>query len=188
VTGGSLKQEDVPLARLQSEIYDPVKDEWTLTASCIVPRLYHSTALLLPDGRVVAAGGNPDATQLVEWDKDPIHEEMRLEIFSPPYLFKGNRPTITTAPVNWTYGVIEQIASPDAANIRSACLIRNCVTTHSYDTNQRLVDLPISSQVGSIVKITVPTNHNIAPPGWYMLFIVNNNGVPSVAHWVHLIK
>ena len=98
VTGGSLKQEDVPLARLQSEIYDPVKDEWTLTASCTVPRLYHSTALLLPDGRVVAAGGNPEATELVEWDKDPIHEEMRLEIFSPPYLFKGtpsddhNRP------------------------------------------------------------------------------------------------
>ena len=63
VTGGSLKQEDVPLARLQSEIYDPVKDEWTLTAGCTVPRLYHSTALLSPDGRVVAAGGNPDATQ-----------------------------------------------------------------------------------------------------------------------------
>jgi Domain of unknown function (DUF1929)/FG-GAP repeat len=186
VTGGSLKQEDVPLARLQSEIYNPVKDEWTLTASCTVPRLYHSTALLLPDGRVVAAGGNPDATQLVEWDKDPKNEEMRLEVFSPPYLFKGDRPTITTAPANSTYGAIEQIASPDAANIRSACLIRNCVTTHSYDTNQRLVDLPISSQAGGIVKITVPANHNIAPPGWYMLFIVNNNGVPSVAHWVHL--
>jgi hypothetical protein len=186
VTGGSLKQEDVPLARLQSEIYNPVQDEWTLTASCIVPRLYHSTALLLPDGRVVAAGGNPDATEKVEWDKDPKNEEMRLEVFSPPYLFKGNRPTITTAPANSTYGAIEQIASPDAANIRSACLIRNCVTTHSYDTNQRLVDLPISSQAGGIVKITVPANHNIAPPGWYMLFIVNNDGVPSVAHWVHL--
>jgi hypothetical protein len=186
VTGGSLKQEDVPLARLQSEIYDPVKDEWTLTASCTVPRLYHSTALLLPDGRVVAAGGNPDATQFVQWDKDPTHEEMRLEIFSPPYLFKGPRPTIAAAPANTTYGAIEQIASPDAANIRSACLIRNCVTTHSYDTNQRLVDLPISSQAGGIVKITVPANRNIAPPGWYMLFIVNHSGVPSVGRWVHL--
>lgn len=186
VTGGSLKQEDVPLARLQSEIYDPVKDEWTLTASSIVPRLYHSTALLLPDGRVVTAGGNPDATQFVEWNVDPEHEEMRLEIFSPPYLFKGNRPTITTASPTSTYGATEQIASPDAANIRSACLIRNCVTTHSYDTNQRLVDLPISSQADGIVKIIVPTSPNIAPPGWYMLFIVDNNGVPSIAQWVHL--
>src|SRR4051812_46468890 len=111
---------------------------------------------------------------------------MRLEIYSPPYLFKGARPTIAAAPANTTYGTVEQIKSPDAANIRSACLIRNCVTTHSYDSNQRLVDLPIVSQTGGIVKVTVPANRNIAPPGWYMLFIVNNSGVPSVGLWVHL--
>ncbi|MBA2253336.1 MAG: VCBS repeat-containing protein, partial [Nitrospirales bacterium] len=84
VTGGSLKQEDQPLARLQSEIYDPATDAWTLTAACGVPRLYHSTALLLPDGRVVTAGGNPEGGTHVQWDQDP-EEEMRLEIFSPPY-------------------------------------------------------------------------------------------------------
>jgi hypothetical protein len=187
VTGGSLKQEDVPLARLQSEIYDPIKNEWTLTASASVPRLYHSTALLLPDGRVVAAGGNPDATQLVEWDKDPLNEEMRLEIYSPPYLFKGSRPAITQAPKNWSYGENKQINSPDALDIRSACLIRNCVTTHSYDTNQRLVELDVLSQNAGHLTAQLTKNLNIAPPGWYMLFIVNTSGIPSVAEWVHVI-
>jgi hypothetical protein len=186
VTGGSLKQEDVPLAQLQSEIYDPAKNEWTLTAFCTVPRLYHSTALLLPDGRVVAAGGNPDATQKVEWDKDPLNEEMRLEVFSPPYLFKGPRPVIGKVLEQWAYGTAIEIQSPNAGNLKWAHLMRPCITTHSFDSSQRLIDLPISSQAGGIVKITVPTNPNIAQPGWYMLFIVNNNGVPSVAHWVHL--
>ena len=97
VTGGSLKQEDQPLARLQPEIYDPVADTWTLMAPSTVPRLYHSTALLLPDGRVVAAGGNPEGGTHVVWDQDP-EEEMRLDVFSPPYLFKGARPTIASAP------------------------------------------------------------------------------------------
>ena len=186
VTGGSLKQEDEPLARLQAEIYDPATDDWTLTAASRVPRLYHSTALLLPDGRVVAAGGNPEATTLVPWDQDPIHEEMRLEIFSPPYLFRGPRPTITGVSTEWKYGQTFQINSPDAGSIRWASLLRNCVTTHSFDGSQRLVDLDINAQAGGIVTITITNNPNIAPPGWYMLFLVNNNGIPSVASWVHL--
>jgi hypothetical protein len=186
VTGGSLKQEDEPLARLQSEIYDPVANAWTLTAACTVPRLYHSTALLLPDGRVVASGGNPDATTFVEWDKDPVHEEMRLEIFSPPYLFRGARPEIANAPKEWSYGQTVDIDSADAGSLRWVNLIRNCVTTHSFDGSQRLVDLGIISQGNGVVQVSVPANRNIAPPGWYMLFLVNDNGVPSVARWIHL--
>jgi hypothetical protein len=186
VTGGSLKQEDEPLARLQAEIYDPATDDWTLTAASRVPRLYHSTALLLPDGRVVAAGGNPEATTLVPWDQDPIHEEMRLEIFSPPYLFRGPRPTITGVSTEWKYGQTFQINSSDAGSIRWASLLRNCVTTHSFDGSQRLVDLDIDAQAGGIVTVTITNNPNIAPPGWYMLFLVNNNGIPSMASWVHL--
>ena len=185
VTGGSLKQEDEPLARLQSEIYDPATNTWTLTAACTVPRLYHSTALLLPDGRVVAAGGNPEGGTHVEWDQDP-EEEMRLEIFSPPYLFRGPRPSITTAPEQWNYGQVVDIKSPQAGTLRWAHLVANCVTTHSFDMNQRLVDLPIASQANGNVRVTVTNNPNIAPPGWYMLFIVDNNGVPSVARWVRL--
>ena len=185
VTGGSLKQEDQPLARLTPEIYDPATDTWTPMAPSTVPRLYHSTAILLPDATVVAAGGNPEGGTHVQWDEDP-EEEMRLEVFSPPYLFRGPRPTISDAPALCTYGQVVQIKSPQSANIRWASLIRNCVTTHSFDGSQRLVDLDISSRTGGVVAAQVPQNRNLAPPGWYMLFLVDNNGVPSVASWIRL--
>jgi hypothetical protein len=184
-TGGSLKQEDTPFARLQSEIYDPVKDEWTLTALCTVPRLYHSTAVLLPDARVVTAGGNPNGGSHVVWDQDP-QEEMHIEIYSPPYLFRGPRPTIKAAAVEWKYNQAIDIQTPDAGNLRFVSLIRHCVTTHSYDTNQRLVDAPITSQKAGVVRVKVPGNPNVAPAGWYMLFLVNNAGVPSIAQSIHL--
>jgi len=184
-TGGSLKQEDAPLARLQSEIYDPVKDTWTLTAACAVPRLYHSTALLLPDARVVTAGGNPEGGTHVPWNEDP-DEEMRIEIFSPPYLFRGARPTIKAAAVEWKYGQLVDIETVDAGTLGFVSLIRHCVTTHSYDTNQRLVDAPIASQQGGVVRVKVPDNPNVAPTGWYLLFLVNAAGVPSIGQSIHL--
>jgi len=154
-------------------------------APSTVPRLYHSTALLLPDGSVVAAGGNPDGGTHVEWDNDP-KEEMRLEIFRPPYFFKGARPTITAAPAQCTHGETLQITSPQFANIRSASLMRNCVTTHSFDGSQRLVDLEVIGRNRGTVSANVPQNPNLAPPGWYMLSLVDNHGIPSVAKWIRL--
>ncbi len=82
-------------------------------------------------------------------------------------------------------GQVIDILTPNAGSLKFVSLMRNCVTTHSYDTNQRLVDAPISSQSNGLLKITLPTNVNVAPPGWYMVFLVNNAGVPSVAQWVH---
>ena len=119
------------------------------------------------------------------WNEDP-NEEMRIEIFSPPYLFKGQRPRITAAPQEWKYGTAIQVQSPDAGTLRSACLMRNCVTTHSYDTNQRLVALDIAVQANGVVQVNLTNNLNLAPKGWYMLFLVSNAGVPSVATWVHV--
>ena len=185
VTGGSLKQEDAPLARLQAEIYNPVANEWTLTAACTVPRLYHSTALLLPDATVVTAGGNPEGGKHVAWGQDP-NEELRLEIFSPPYLFRGPRPIIGSAPGELKYGQTVVIGTPDAAAIQFVSLVRNGVTTHSYDTNQRLIDAPISARQAAQLSIHVTPERNLAPPGHYMLFLVNAAGVPSMAAWVHL--
>ncbi len=141
VGGGSLKQEDEPLARLQAEIYDPATDTWHLMAAATVPRLYHSTALLLPDGRVVAAGGNPEGGNSVTWEPPDPEEEMRLEVFNPPYLFKGPRPVIGDVPIEWAYGQTVAIESQQAGNIRWASLVKNGVTTHSFDGGQRLVDL-----------------------------------------------
>jgi hypothetical protein len=185
VTGGSLKQEDQPLARLQPEIYDPAANTWTPMAAATVPRLYHSTALLLPDARVVAAGGNPDAGDHVLWDQDP-EEEMRLEVFSPPYLFKGPRPSIQSAPAHCTYGETIRIQTAQAASIRWVSLVRPCVVTHSFDGSQRLVDLAIASRTGGSVSALVPANRNLTPPGWYMVFLVDDNGVPSVASWIQV--
>jgi hypothetical protein len=186
VTGGSLKQEGQGVARLQGEIYDPTTNTWTLTAACEVPRLYHSTALLLPDGRVVTAGSNPEGSKQVPFGVD--QEELRLEIYSPPYLFPPERPRplIQAAPEDWTYNQLVDIQSPQAGTLRWAHLIKNGVTTHSFDGSQRLVDLPIASQAKGIVRVQVTDNPNIAPSGWYMLFIVSNDGVPSIAQWIHL--
>jgi hypothetical protein len=186
VTGGGLARESRLTPTLQSEIYDPAANTWTLVSSSRVPRLYHSVALLLPDGRVVVAGGNPAQGRHVEWGRDPDNEEMRLDVYSPPYLSKGPRPVITAAPEEWHYGQTVDISSPQAGGMRWASLIRNGVTTHSFNTGQRLVDLPIAAQGGGILKVTVTNEPNLAPPGWYMLFLVNQQGVPSVAKRVHL--
>ena len=186
VSGGSLKQEDQPLARLEGEIYDPATDDWTLTAAATVPRLYHSTAVLLPDGRVVAAGGNPEGGSQVAWIPPDDEEEMRLEVFSPPYLFKGPRPTITAAPTQATYGQTITIDTPQASTISSVSLVRNGVTTHSFDSEQRLVDLPITGETAAAIQVAVPANPNLAPPGWYMIFLVDTDGVPSVATWIQV--
>ncbi|MDQ0850536.1 hypothetical protein QFZ65_002474 [Arthrobacter sp. B3I9] len=186
VSGGSLKQESEPLARLQSELYDPATDTWRLMATAQVPRLYHSTAVLLPTGQVVAAGGNPEGGSQAVFEPPDPNEEMRIEVFSPPYLFRGDRPLIKGAPSSSTYGVDIEITTAEAGDIKWASLVRPGVTTHSFDTSQRLVDLEITSRDAETVTAKVPGNPNLAPPGWYMLFIVNQQGVPSEATWLSL--
>jgi galactose oxidase-like protein len=186
-SGGSLKQESAPLSRLQAELYDPATDAWQLMATAEVPRLYHSTALLLPDGRVVAAGSNPEGGHSVAWGRPPDpDEELRLEIFSPPYLFRGPRPVIDHAPDSADYGSTILIQTAQANDIKWISLVRNGVTTHSFDNGQRLLDLPIGARAPAELHATMPANGNLAPPGWYMLFLVNNAGVPSIATWLHL--
>jgi hypothetical protein len=188
VGGGSLQHEDEPLARLEAEIYDPASNTWSVMAAATVPRLYHSTALLLPDGRVVAAGGNPENGSQVAWEPPDPHEEMRLEVFSPPYLFRGPRPQITDVPRTASYGQAIAITTSQAGTIRWASLVKNGVTTHSFDSGQRLVDLTITSQANRTVQATVPTNPNLVPPGWYMLFLVDQQGVPSIARWIQITR
>jgi hypothetical protein len=186
VSGGSLKQESEPLARLQSEIYDPATDTWRTMATATVPRLYHSTAVLLADGRVVAAGGNPEGGTSVPWVPPDPKEEMRIEVFSPPYLFRGPRPVIAAAPAGCAHGETIAIQSPQAPAIESATLVKNGVTTHAFDSGQRLVDLEIVSRDAGTIQAQVTENPNIGPTGWYMLFLVDDDGVPSVAEWIQI--
>jgi hypothetical protein len=176
--------------RLVAEIFDPAAGPagtWSKVAQAQVARLYHSVALLLPDGRVVAAGGNPNKGSQVPWlPPDPLEEE-RLEMYYPPYLFqKGKtRPVIANAPTEIGYGAKFTIGTAQANAIGSVNLIRPGLTTHSFNVEQRLVDVPFVV-VANTLQATVPNQPNIAPPGWYMLFLTGTNKVPSVATWVHL--
>jgi len=155
-----------------AELWNPATEAWTTLASASVPRLYHSSALLLADGRVLATGGNsyPDA-----------------ETFSPPYLLKGGtRPTMSGVPASIAYGQPFSVQSPNAADIRKVTLIRLPSVTHGFDQNQRLNILQFTSATAGVLDITAPANGNVAPPGSYMLFIVNADGVPSIASMVQV--
>ena len=139
-----------------------------------MPRTYHSTAFLLPDGRVMAFGDNPGDGSYAT----------HISIYSPPYLFQGARPQIlSVASPEWSYGSTEQITVDSP--VTRAALIRPAAVTHSSDPNQRYVELPMTVS-GTSIGLHVTSNPNIAPPGWYMLFVVGAGGVPSVAQWVHL--
>jgi hypothetical protein len=126
---------------------------------------------LLPDGRVWTAGGN---TRIGQYRSE-------TEFYSPPYLFAGTRPTISGNPTVGGYGSTITIPTPDAATITSVSLVRLMATTHHYDANQRLVWLQITGTGSSSVTVTAPINANIAPPGYYMIHVLNSSRVPSVA-------
>jgi hypothetical protein len=180
VSGGSTVGEQGETAVLQSEIYDPLAKTLTPVAFMKYPRLYHSNTLLLPDATVLAAGSNPVF---------PIFEP-QMEIYWPAYLFNSDgsaatRPVITSVGGPLSYGGVFRISTPDADSIRSVVLIRPGAPTHSFDMEQRLVGLEFKAGSG-ILNATAPANSKLAPPGYYMVFLVNKAGVPSVAHFVQL--
>lgn len=122
-------------------------------------------------------------TQTAWLPPDP-NEEERLEIFSPPYLFRdGPRPAVT-APASATYG--EDIQITTTAPITTASLIAPGLTTHSFNSTQRLVDLPFVTPRPNALVATVPTDRRVLPPGWYMLFVVDTRGVPSLGAWIRI--
>lgn len=173
VTGGTQKGLNVKSQAVRpAELYDPATGTWTEMTSMSRARVYHSSAFLLSDGRVVVAGTDNDKT---------------LEIYSPSYLFKGERPSITLAPSTVRYGNTFEVGYTTAAgtSITKVSLIRPSAVTHSFNMDQRYVPLSFTVS-GSTLTIQEPENANMAPPGYYMLFIVNDQGVPSIASWVKL--
>lgn len=165
-----------PDAILEPELLDPDTNEWQRMADMKVDRLYHSNALLMPDGRVMTAGSNPQRTM----------NELRIEIYRPPYLFKGQRPVIEKFPKQVQYGEALEIECSDAETIKEICLIRPTVTTHCVNTEQRYIGLEFSRSVPKTLRASIPSNRNLAPPGYYMLFIITEDRVPSIAQFVHL--
>ena len=179
--GGSLNDEDTSTASLNADLYDPATNSISSAGANAVPRLYHSVALLLPDATVWVAGGNPTRGTY----------DHSVEIYSPAYLFNpggtpATRPTITTVtPSVLGYGSSFQVQTPDAANIASVALMKDGAVTHAFDMDQRLVGLTFTAGSGALT-VTGPPNGNIAPPGYYMLFLINNAGVPSIAKFVQV--
>jgi hypothetical protein len=157
-------------------LFDPVDNSWSSMAELMTIRGYHSVSLLLPSGKVLVAGG----------DNNP-----RIEIFSPPYLFHGPRPVIISAPDTITHGQTFSIDTPNADAIARVVLVRPMAVTHQTDTEQRVIELPFSPDPGQPGRLlaTAPDAgfpHSLAPQGFYMLFLLDREGIPSEASWIAL--
>jgi len=171
-------------AVLTAELWNPAAPSlWKPLATMTHHRLYHSEALLLPDARVLSVGsGQPAATGLTD--------DYTAEIFSPPYLFTSDgtpavRPVISSAPSNVTYGQAFTVKTTSAATISKVTWIRLSAVTHSFNQGQRMNVLSFTTGTGQIT-VTAPASRNLSPQGHYMLFIVDSNGVPSVAKIVKI--
>jgi hypothetical protein len=188
-SGGSVTNEVPDTAGKNADLYDPVTDTFSAAGTASYSRLYHSTAVLLPDATVLTAGSNPGSRGSYE---------PAIEIYTPPYLFDSNdlpitqRPSITgVTPEVMGYGVPFSVTYTSASPISSAVLVRPGSATHAFDMDQRLIGLcgpsPQPSCSGSgTLSLTTPPNGNIAPPGYYMLFLLDSAGVPSVAQFIQI--
>jgi hypothetical protein len=180
-TGFNVKPSDDRV--LAPERWDPTTGHWTSLARQTHYRLYHSTALLLPDARVLSVGGGQPAAS-------GLTDDYTAEIFSPPYLFKldgttATRPTVSGAPTQVGYGASFAVTVTSAAPIARVTWVRLSTVTHATNMNQRMNYLSFTAN-GSTLTITAPGSANLAPPGHYMLFVVDANGVPSVASIVRI--
>jgi len=180
--GGSVNDEDTSTVSLNADLYDPATGTFSSAGANASQRLYHSVALLLPDATVWVAGGNPSRGTY----------NHTMEIYKPSYLFNSDgtlaiRPSITRAPSSISYGNNTfTVQTPDAANISSVVLVRNGTVTHAFGMDQRMVELSFTAGTGALT-VTEPPKGDIAPPGYYMLFILNSAKVPSIASMIQIL-
>ena len=176
IVGGSAEDNQLVETSYRPEIWDPNTEAWKLMASSVKARLYHSTALLLKDGRVLVAGGGAPGPQV----------NTNAEIFSPPYLFNSSgqaaaRPTIVSAPGEAPYGSKIAVRHNASDLITRVTLIKTGAVTHSFNMEQRFIELEFED-INNGVRVSLPSSANLAPPGYYLLHLINNKGVPSKAH------
>lgn len=153
-----------------AEVWDPETETWTTLSAMDVVREHHSTALLLQSGQVMVAGGETSATGTAE---------KSAQLFNPPYLFRGPRPSITSVPATVEYGAVFEVTTPDAASVAKVSLVRPGAVTHSFDQNQRFMWLDFTPGTEGLT-VQAPADPNLAPPGYYMLFLISDMGAPSV--------
>jgi galactose oxidase len=170
VTGGSsLAGFNTTDSAKPAIVWSPTANTWTTWATEQNYRGYHSEAVLLPDARVLSVGGDGQAN---------------YQIFSPPYLFTGTRPTITSAPTSVSHGQVFTVGF-SGGTITKVTLVRPSAVTHTKNMDQRFNNLSFTVS-GSNLSVTAPANANVCPPGYYMLFIIKSTGEPSVASWVQV--
>ncbi|HEX8002919.1 MAG TPA: galactose oxidase-like domain-containing protein [Mycobacteriales bacterium] len=180
--GGSVGYEPLPGwadYTFHPELFDLKTETWSLMAPAARTRGYHSTGLLLPDGRVLFAGGD---FELARDGSLPLTNTG--EVYSPAYLFRGPRPVIASAPPAVAYGERFSVRKT-GPKVARAALVRLAATTHSLNTDQRWVGLTVE-EAGDLLHLQAPAGGNAAPPGYYMLFLLSEAGVPSVSSIVHV--
>ncbi|PYV97987.1 MAG: hypothetical protein DMG89_12580 [Acidobacteria bacterium] len=185
--GGSSSDENESTATFTADLFAADGGSKSPASANSVPRVYHSVALLLPDATVWSAGGN--------YTRGSYQHQM--EIYEPAYLFSGvdtsgnpipaARPMISTAPAIINYGTGFSVGTPNASDISSVVLVRPGASTHAFDMDQRLVGLSFTA-AGDVLNVNSPPNSNIAPPGYYMLFVLNSVGTPSIASFVQVTQ
>ncbi len=169
-------------AVLPSELFDPASETFTVVPAISVARTYHSVALLLPDARVLSAGGG-----LCGAGCDANHPD--LQIYTPHYLINNDgtdatRPAILTAPAQATHGTMIDVGTDSA--ITSFSLVRLSTNTHSVNNDQRRIPLSFNPTGTNAYRLSLPGNPGVVLPGYYMLFAMNVEGVPSVAHMIRI--
>jgi galactose oxidase len=168
--------DDVSKGVHAAELWNPGTGQWTTLASNAITRGYHGTSLLLPDGRVLNAGSGEGAG---------APDQRNAELFTPPYLLRGARPAITSAPTQIRYADQFRIATPQSSSIRKVSFIRLGAVTHAFDENQRFQRLAFTADATGLT-VKAPSAPNRTPPGHYMLFILNTDDVPSLARIIRI--
>jgi len=190
VTGGSPVWNETPGANRSAEIWNPVTGQWTVGAEALQPRLYHSTALLLPDGSVITGGGGAPAPV----GEDPRGEQ-NVEVYYPAYLFTASgqraaRPQIDQGPDSFEIGKAFQVGVT-GSGVSRVTLVKTGSVTHGWNFDQRFIELTFSRQASSTatshqLAVNPPSRPGEATPGYYMLFVFDDKGVPSLARILRL--
>jgi hypothetical protein len=166
-----------------AELWKPATGSWSLMAREDAGRTYHSTTLLLPDARVLSGGSGEGG------GVDYANSQLTIQVFSPPYLYNADgtlavRPAITSAPTHLSYQQQFTVQTPSAASVTKGTLIRLSSVTHAFNQSQLIYPLTFTPSGSGAVAATAPPDGNHAPPGPYMLFVLNSKGVPSKAWMV----
>ncbi|WP_405872423.1 MULTISPECIES: galactose oxidase-like domain-containing protein [unclassified Streptomyces] len=166
---------------LQARLYHPDTNSFEKVADPLVGRNYHSGSILLPDGRVMFFGS--DSLYADKADTKPGKFEQRIEMYTPPYLYRDSRPSLSGGPQTIARGGTGTFTSPQASAIKKVRLIRPSASTHVTDVDQRSIALDFKTS-GNKITVTVPKNKNLVQSGWYMVFVDDDQGTPSKAQWV----